>query len=198
MKYQKAEEKVVALEAEIDRNRNRRGEAIERMNEASRSLEESREKLKAALVGEDQKRAIALQEQISELKDKVLLHDQLLVAGLDDQHEQLQKDLEEVKAAREKAIAKACRLWLAKEVGQYDQAAKAVRERIQRLQVAFHILRDIGAQDVYREALGPAWRHLNKSRVLPAKDFNVINFTSGIRWTNPVFDAVKSEILGKE
>lgn len=198
MKCKKAEEKIVALEAEITRNRERHSEALDRINEATRNIEEAEGKLKGALVGEDGKGAEALRAQIAELKEKSLLHDQLLVAGLDDELEELNRALAEAKQVRDNAVAEACRAWLAREVRQYDMAAKAVRERIQRLGACHYILRDIGSPDVYQKALGPAFKHIQQSRVLPIKNFDATLFMSGVRRSKETADAVRTEILGKD
>lgn len=197
--YQKLCKEVERLEAEIKHNRERRAGAVERIYETTAAIEEAEQGLGEALVGEDTKKAEALRKQIADLRERSLRHDELLMAGLDDQLESLETALAAAELERDEAFSTLAKKWLDAEIGQHDRAVAELRLRLGRLLACHNMLIEIGRQDAYRDAVGAAYTYIPRSRITTIEGFDAKRFQDGaFGHSKVIHDAVEAEITGKE
>jgi len=196
-KYAKLVREISSLQQEVEDVMLRKAEASQRIDEATAAIETLQADLKAALVSDDQKKTGVLEKKITELSDKIVVRDRLLVEGLQEKLSKLDSQLAELRRNKDKTFCTLAETWLQGEVSLYDSAAKALIEKIKRLLVAHSALREIGSAEIYRQALGQGYEHIPAARIPVLKDFNKADFLSGPFRSNPALrDSVFKEITG--
>ena len=196
-RYTKLTEEINKIEQEIESVSIRRNEAGQRVDETKAVIKTLQTDLKAALVVDDQKKAGTLEKKISELSDKIICRDRLLIEGLAEKLPGLDRQLTDAKENKNKTFSKLSQKWLESEVLAYDSAAKNLIEKIKRLMVVNSMLRDIGATEVYCQAVGFGYEVLPAARIPRLKNFDRQEFLSGSYRSGPELrDKVMKEITG--
>lgn len=183
------------LEQEIMDTTTRKTEAEERVNQAAEGIKALKNDLQDSLVADDMKKAASLEKEIDKLSKKVIDRDRILARGLEGKITDFNHQLVEAKKNKAKTFAKLCKAWLGSEASLYDGEAKKLIQRIKRLLVAHSALREIGATEIYTQAMGPGYEFLSSSRILVLKDFSKQEFLSGpfrsgIELRDKVFDEI--------
>ena len=196
-RYGKLTKDIGKLEQEIEGLIIRKAEAEQRVNEAESAIKTLQTGLKAALVEDDQEKAKTLEKKISELSGKIVNRDRLLVEGLSEKLPAFEKQLAEAKKNKNKTFSKLAEKWLENEVLAYDSAAKTLVEKIKRFMVVNSMLRDIGATEVYCQAVGSGYEVLPAARIPRLKNFDRQEFLSGsFRSGSELREKIQNEIIG--
>jgi len=196
-KFAKLTKEISDLEQETENVMLRKAEASQRIEEATAAIETLQADLKAALISDNQKQASAVEKKISELSGKIVNRDRLLVEGLSEKLPAFEKQLAEAKENKNKTFSKLSQKWLENEVLAYDSAAKTLVEKIKRFMVVNSMLRDIGATEVYCQAVGSGYEVLPAARIPRLKNFDRQEFLSGsFRSGSELREKIQNEITG--
>lgn len=154
------------------------------------------ERLGKAIVGREGKEKISKIEEERAILDNEFDRFSAAWPEIEKKILQLELELQKKKELRNHIIGDLAVVWLRQEAEIYDKNAEATIMCIKRLIVGYRLLMDCGAQDVYRQTIGPAFKFLPHVRLPIIKGFNATNYNSNTQFQagRKIFDQVIQEI----
>ena len=196
--YKKLCQELEMLEKEIERTEKRKEETKARVSSGEKTINRLADSLKEPLLSGDEKAVHQIEKDAQ--KTRVDLdRDRVLLDGLKNQLQVMKDRLGNLTDKKKSLFAEMAREWIEKEIQEHDRLAEELRNRVRRLLGCHRILREMGHQDIYREALGEAFEYVPGERLIIIREFQPALFRNykANTVTGEDLKTVEIEIIGK-